>query len=387
MRLTPIDIKKQEFKPNRFGGKGFDTEEVQAFLDTVSKQWESLLADNAALKAKASGAEDEARRRIAVAEEDIKRRITAVEEESKRRVAASEAEVRRRVEGVEHASERRIAELESDLAKSRQVEEMMRQTIRQFQESTAGAIENAKREADLIRKEAQLKAAQLIEQAKNEVVSIGDDIHRLMMQKHEIVAKLKLLLQSQLEILTSFDADSDTFLMNHIAARKKLRIEETVENLEKSVTEKFNAPLIDPVPSAPETTPQEVTKDFPSLPVPTEPNGESKPDLKSAAVQDGAVQVAAPDKALQPAAQKASEQKASERNAEPEPPEPPEPLDAPQKLTLDDFEVAPVAEKPDAPKEKTVRIEVPLEPPVDTYRSTTPSKKTLNIDDILSGIE
>ncbi len=42
MRLSSLDIKKQEFTRTL---RGYDQEEVQAFLDMLAGQWEALLAE------------------------------------------------------------------------------------------------------------------------------------------------------------------------------------------------------------------------------------------------------------------------------------------------------------------------------------------------------
>ena len=47
MNITPLDVQQQEFK-SRF--RGYDPEEVGAFLRTVSEAMEDLVKENAALK-------------------------------------------------------------------------------------------------------------------------------------------------------------------------------------------------------------------------------------------------------------------------------------------------------------------------------------------------
>ncbi len=165
MKLTPIDIKKQTFNKSL---RGYEPEEVEAFLGTVAKQWEELLAEQDALK-------------------------------------------------------RRLYELEGQVQKFKEVESILHQTLAQAQQSTMSVVENAKREAELIRQEAQMKAAQILERAKNDAIALNDDIERLNAQKHEIVNKLRLLLSSQLELLNSFSASEDSYIVNQIAARKQLR--------------------------------------------------------------------------------------------------------------------------------------------------------------------
>lgn len=236
MKLTPIDIKKHSFNTSF---RGFATEEVEAFLEVVARQWEETL--------------DELDR-----------------------------------------AKRRIAELETEMRKYKEVESVLHQTLAQAQQSANGVVENAKREAELIRQEAEIKSQQLIERAKLEVATMTDDVRRLETQKREVIGKLRMLLSSQLELLNAFSDDEESFILQQFANRKP--------------------------PAEPKA--------------PAEP----APNAKAASA---------------------------------EPLAPPEPVAAPE----------PPASEP--PKPQTIKIEVPVEP---SYSRST-SKKTVNIDDILSGLE
>ena len=56
MRITPLDIQQKQF-PMRF--RGFDVEEVYAFLEVVREQMEDLLRENAMLKEQVQRAENQ----------------------------------------------------------------------------------------------------------------------------------------------------------------------------------------------------------------------------------------------------------------------------------------------------------------------------------------
>jgi len=43
MRITPLDVRKQEF---RKAVRGFDCDEVRAFLSTLADEYETVLVDN-----------------------------------------------------------------------------------------------------------------------------------------------------------------------------------------------------------------------------------------------------------------------------------------------------------------------------------------------------
>ncbi len=48
MRLNPLDIRQQQFTVRRF--RGLDSQEVEAFLEDVADDYESILKENALLK-------------------------------------------------------------------------------------------------------------------------------------------------------------------------------------------------------------------------------------------------------------------------------------------------------------------------------------------------
>jgi len=184
MKLTPIDIKKQEFKRSL---RGYDCVEVDAFLETLSNQWEDLLGEKEQLG-------------------------------------------------------RRLKDAEMEVQKFKQVENMLHQTLAQAQQSSTAAVENAKREAELIKQEAQMHAENMLDQAKNESNLIREDIQRLLLQRHEIISKLKLLLGSQLELLQSLGKDSGAEMEQ--AAQKQDVHQKKIQSLESRIkkdTESFVA--------------------------------------------------------------------------------------------------------------------------------------------------
>jgi cell division initiation protein len=249
MKLTPIDIKKHTFNT---GFRGFAPEEVEAFLDTIARQWEDLL--------------DELDR-----------------------------------------AKRRIAELEGETRKYKDFESILHQVLAQAQQNTNSVIENAKREADFIRQEAEIKSQQLIERAKLEVSAMGDDVRRLEAQKRELIAKLRMLLSSQLELLSAFSDDEESFILQQFANKK----------------------LLSETPSPEAQT---------ASPAPT-----------------------------QPVSQKLSSNSIDER--------------IPESTSIQSLEKETISSE--STPSQTVKIEVPVEP---NHRSPT-VKKTINIDDILSGLE
>ena len=58
MRITPLDIRKQEFRKTM---RGLDADEVYAFLTTVADEYEAVLSDNKKLREMIVNLEDRLR--------------------------------------------------------------------------------------------------------------------------------------------------------------------------------------------------------------------------------------------------------------------------------------------------------------------------------------
>jgi len=59
MRLSPLDIRQQQFTVRMF--RGLDPQEVDAFLEDVAEDYESVLKENALLKEQLSSHEEKSR--------------------------------------------------------------------------------------------------------------------------------------------------------------------------------------------------------------------------------------------------------------------------------------------------------------------------------------
>jgi cell division initiation protein len=75
------------------------------------------------------------------------------------------------------------------------------------QETSYKSRENSKKEADLILREAELKAASILENAKREKQTLQEEIITLKTQKQSIIARLRHVLTSQLELMEVLEVD------------------------------------------------------------------------------------------------------------------------------------------------------------------------------------
>ncbi|MDD8016906.1 MAG: DivIVA domain-containing protein [Bacteroidota bacterium] len=152
MKITPLDIKKQEFKKVL---RGYDTIEVDAFLDTISNEFSELL-----------------------------KQLKELREQS--------------------------IEMEIQLRDFKQKERDLQQILMQAQETSARSIENSKKEAELIIQEAELKSSQIIDHARLEIMKFKEEVSMLKSRKEALIGRLRVLLNSELELITALDSEEES---------------------------------------------------------------------------------------------------------------------------------------------------------------------------------
>lgn len=149
MKITPLEINKQEFKKTM---RGYDPVEVDTFLEMLGSEYEKLINSS-------------------------------------------------------KVYEKKIIELETELKNYKEVERTLKQTLMNVQETSDKSKENLKKEADLIRKEAELSATRMIENARRESQLLKEEMITLKTQKQSLITRLRHVLTSQLELLDVLEID------------------------------------------------------------------------------------------------------------------------------------------------------------------------------------
>ena len=149
MRLTPLDIKKQEFKRVM---RGYDPEEVNNFLEMVAEEFETLQREKNRLD-----------------DETLK--------------------------------------LRTQLHDYQEVERTLKQTLMNAQESMQVSRDNSKREADLIMREAELQADRIVDESRRKLAELKNELLVVRAQKDSFARRLRHLLESQLELIGVLELD------------------------------------------------------------------------------------------------------------------------------------------------------------------------------------
>jgi cell division initiation protein len=180
MKTTPSEIRNHSF------GKSFhglDAAQVGEFLDRIASEWETAAAEHASL-------------------------------------------------------EQRVTEMESQIRDFRSLEKGFQQTIMQAQEASGKAVDSAKKEGQLIIREAELKAALLVEKARNDLTMLREQVTILRAKRDSISSRLKMLLNSELELIKALEIQDENRQAPEIEERRevsteKLEIEEIIRSLDK----------------------------------------------------------------------------------------------------------------------------------------------------------
>ena len=175
MKLTPLDIKKQEFKKVL---RGYDPVEVDSFLDMMSNEFADLLKQCKDMN-------------------------------------------------------QQLVEFDTQLREYRQMEKTLQQTLMQAQEASGRSIENSRKEAQLIIQEAELKANQLLDRARMDLLRTKEEIANLRSKKESIVSRLKVLLNSELELIKALEVDDDELSkdLSKGSGRDAFEIDEIIKKL------------------------------------------------------------------------------------------------------------------------------------------------------------
>ncbi len=150
MRITPLDIQQKQFA-TKF--RGFDMEEVDSFLELIREEMEELLRENANLR-------EEARR------------------------------------------------FEKQLKEYKNIETTLKDTLVNTQQIVEQFRDTAKKDAELIIREAELKTEEMIRMAQEKVVKIHEDITDLKGIRRHFKEEVKRLIEGHMRML-EFDKERE----------------------------------------------------------------------------------------------------------------------------------------------------------------------------------
>ncbi|HUI30020.1 MAG TPA: DivIVA domain-containing protein [Candidatus Acidoferrales bacterium] len=147
MKLTPIQIRKAEFAKKM---RGLDSEEVEAFLETIASDFEELLKENMELRAQKSVLTDE-------------------------------------------------------LQNYKKMEDSLRSLVTQAERAASESSESLRRTSKIVEHEAEVKAQQILNEATQEMVRAKAKLAEVRNLRETIVKTIRTILTAQLDMLNSLE--------------------------------------------------------------------------------------------------------------------------------------------------------------------------------------
>src|SRR5262245_38948808 len=160
LRLTPVDIRKQEFKR---AVRGYDKDEVDTFLEMVAEEFEAMLRERERLQ-----------------EETVRVR--------------------------------------TQLQDYQEIERTLKMALKSADASLHQTAENAKRQAETIVREAEVQAEKTLHDTKTRLADLKNELLLVRAQKDSFARRLRHLLESQLELIGVLEMDDLGFGEPDIAA-------------------------------------------------------------------------------------------------------------------------------------------------------------------------
>jgi len=143
MKMTPLDIQQQQFK---IKFRGFDVREVDAFLEQMADAFESLQSENNRLN------------------QEIKR-------------------------------------LQLEAKGYRELEESFKRAMLNSQKVLEQMKENARKSAELVVAEAEVKAEKILSRAQNRLSQLHEDIIELKRQRSQIEVQIRSVIEGHAKLL------------------------------------------------------------------------------------------------------------------------------------------------------------------------------------------
>ena len=142
MRITPHDIRQQQFTVKMF--KGYDIQEVDAFLEDVGEDYESLLKETALLKEQLA-AQEERSRGMSEREKSLQDTLVTTQRLSEEMKAQAKREAELTVRESELRGEKLVEEARGEEAKIRTEILALKRMRRQLVEDLVSTIERYER--------------------------------------------------------------------------------------------------------------------------------------------------------------------------------------------------------------------------------------------------
>jgi cell division initiation protein len=225
MKITPIEIRQKSFEKVF---RGYDKEEVDGFLLSLSQEWERVIDEN-----------KEYRIKLEMAEKEVKK-LREVETSLYRTLKTAEDTGTHLIEQANKSAEMQM---------------------REAQVKADSLLREARSKAQYMVQEADNKAKQALQETISELKAMEKDVRIIENQKDNLITELRSIVTDISEKVNRIEAKSSRISFDSKVNDVKTFLEQRSEPPKYVVAEQesvstYNEPVKPVVPSAPEQTPQ-----------------------------------------------------------------------------------------------------------------------------------
>lgn len=212
MKITPIEIRQKVFEKKL---RGYDKDEVQAFLQSLSNEWERVLDENKEYKIKLDQAEKEVQK------------LREVENSLFKTLKTAEDTGANLVEQANKAAELHLKETQIN------AEALMRES---------------KSKASAIIEQAEVQAKEMIDEMQEALKDLEKNYRSIENQRDNLLGELKILSADIMERLDRSSRQSEPFKVEDHMKRVKSMVRESEQRIKDQKLE-INPPVAEKIPS------------------------------------------------------------------------------------------------------------------------------------------
>lgn len=130
----------------------------------------------------------------------------------------------------------RVIELETQLKDYTQIEKSLKQALLQAQETASQARDQSQKEAEIIVKQAETRAKEIVHEARSSLSQLQSEIEQYNTIRETMVSRLKILLNSQLELIQSLESEKKEDYRDNqkvVVGKKTVDVGELVEKMDQ----------------------------------------------------------------------------------------------------------------------------------------------------------
>jgi DivIVA domain-containing protein len=232
MPLTPADVHNVAFKKPPIGKRGYDEEEVDAFLDEVERELARLIEENNELRSQVerarsgqpaaapAAASDAETRRLAQENADLKSQMERLRQEKTAAQQAAQQAQQAAAQAAQQAAQQ-PRNVPAPVAPAAEVggEQQALRVLMLAQRTADEHVEEARREADKLLTDARTKADELTRDARTKAEALEREARQRHQEAMGGLDSKRAALQKHIEELKSFEREYRTRLKAYLESQ------------------------------------------------------------------------------------------------------------------------------------------------------------------------